>query len=132
MFWQDGHHPQDGHHTIKIFSTIRLYEHFKVWQEAEIWYVDFTHKKMATRSQQVRRYNAFRDPFFSNILLFNFISFNFSPECGRAQLRLPLFVSLSWSTSMTSIIFLSWSTSMTSSSMKRSTMLLRRSMSKRT
>ena len=61
---------------------------------------------MATWSQYVRRYDTFRDPFFSNILLSNLISFNFSPECGRAQLRLPLFVSLSWSTSMTSIIFL--------------------------
>ena len=38
------------------------------------------------------------------ILIFLFSIFN--PECGIAQLSLSLFVSLSWSTSMTSIIFL--------------------------
>ena len=40
--------------------------------------------------------------FFIFIFLFSI----FSPECGIAQLSLSLFVSSSWSTSMTSIIFL--------------------------
>ena len=36
----------------------------------------------------------------------SFSFLGFSPECGIAQLSLSLFVSSSWSTSMTSIIFL--------------------------
>ena len=48
----------------------------------------------------------------------SFSFLGFSPECGIAQLSLSLFVSLSWSTSMTSIIrgkSLSWSWSVSHS-----------------